>query len=94
MLVRAVGHGSPADGPTGVAEGDAPIELRGSTNTRPGAPWTEEEAIQQTGSVFFSPEQLTDLTRSDQQQIRKHYVLPGQEFSDMNGLQGKQPKIY
>lgn len=70
--------------PTARAEGDAPIEYEGSTTRIQEQPWTEEEAFQQTGSVFFSPEQLTDLTKKwTNNKFKTYMFMPGQEFSDM-----------
>lgn len=48
--------------PTAQKEGDAPAEYEGSTSRIQEQPWTEDEAFQQTGSVFFAPEKLTDQT--------------------------------
>src|SRR5262245_44002077 len=46
--------------PTAQREGDAPAEFEGSTTRIQEQPWTEDEAFQQTGSVFFAPEKLTE----------------------------------
>ncbi len=46
--------------PTAQREGDAPTEWEGSASRMQEQPWTEDEAFQQTGSVFFAPEKLTE----------------------------------
>lgn len=46
--------------PTAQREGDAPAEFEGSATRVQEQPWTEDEAFQQTGAVFFSPEKLTE----------------------------------
>src|SRR5262245_53792212 len=70
--------------PTAKKEGDAPIEFEGSTTRIQEQPWTEDEAFQQTGSVFFAPEQLTKLTTDYTSSKFKTYMfLPGQEFSEL-----------
>lgn len=70
--------------PVATREGDAPIEYEGSTIRLQEQCSTEEEAFQQTGSVFFSPEQLTDLTKKwTNNKFKTYMFMPGQEFSDM-----------
>lgn len=47
-------------------------------------PWTEEEAFQQTGSVFFASENLTDLTnRHVNNKCKRFMFVCGEEFADM-----------
>lgn len=47
-------------------------------------PWTEEEAFQQTGSVFFASQELTDQTNKFVSQKYKTYMYGrGQEFTDV-----------
>jgi hypothetical protein len=50
--------------PTAQSEGDAPAEYEGNPTRIQEQPWTEDEAFQQTGSVFFAPEKLTDQTNN------------------------------
>jgi hypothetical protein len=65
------------------AEGET-IEFEGSTTKIQEQPWTEEEAFQQTGSVFFTPETLTDHTNKYVNKNYERYMFtPGQEFMDM-----------
>jgi hypothetical protein len=46
-------------------------------------PWTEEEAFQQTGAVFFGAEALTDLTNKFvKKPTGKYFFWVGQEFFD------------
>lgn len=49
--------------PTAQAEGDADPEFEGDSTKVQEQPWLEEEAFQQTGSIFFSAEKLTEVTR-------------------------------
>lgn len=70
--------------PTAQKEGDAPAEFIGSTLRIGEQPWTEEEAFQQTGAVFFAPEKLTDLTNNYVSRKFKTYMfIAGAEFADM-----------
>lgn len=50
--------------PAATAEGDADPEFEGSNLKIQENPWTEEEAFQQTGSIFFSAEKLTEMTNT------------------------------
>ena len=50
--------------PAAVGEGDADPEFEGSNLKIQENPWTEEEAFQQTGSIFFSAEKLTEMTNN------------------------------
>lgn len=50
--------------PAATAEGDADPEFEGSNLKIQEQPWTEEEAFQQTGSIFFSAEKLTEMTNN------------------------------
>jgi hypothetical protein len=47
--------------PTAKAEGDAPAEFSGTTLKIQEQPWTEDDAFQMTGSIFFQPENLTEV---------------------------------
>lgn len=70
--------------PTASREGDAPAEYIGTTSQVQEQPWVELEAFQQTGSVFFAPEKLTDLTNKYVNKKFKTYMfLAGGEFTDM-----------
>lgn len=56
-------------------------------------PWTEDEAWQQTGSVFFPAQQLTDQTNkyvSDK--FKKYMYIAGAEFVDMKIYPAATPK--
>jgi hypothetical protein len=47
-------------------------------------PWSEEEAFQQTGAVFFGAKELTELTSRHVQKPKSRYLFwAGQEFFDM-----------
>lgn len=70
--------------PTLKADADGQVEYEGSTTRIQEQPWTEEEAFQQTGSVFFTPEILTDHTNKYvNKDFNRYMFLPGQEFTDM-----------
>ncbi len=56
-------------------------------------PWTEEEAFQQTGSVFFAAKDLTDLTNKFVSRKYKSYMfLAGEEFSAMKIYHSENPR--
>lgn len=70
--------------PTAQREGDAEVEYEGNPMRLQEQPWTEEDAFQQTGAVFFSPEKLTDLTNKHaSQKFQTYMYTPGIEFTDM-----------
>ena len=47
-------------------------------------PWTEEDAFQQTGSIFFAAKDLKDLTdKFASKKFKSYMMLCGEEFSDM-----------
>jgi hypothetical protein len=48
--------------PGAQSEGDAPAEYEANPLRLQEHPWTESDAWQQTGSVFFAPQKLTDQT--------------------------------
>ena len=70
--------------PTAKREGDSDPEFEASALRMQEQPWTEEDAFQQTGSIFFPAETLTDITRkfvSDK--FSTYMFLPGADFIDM-----------
>lgn len=70
--------------PAAQAQGDATPDFEGNTTRIQEQPWTEDDAFQQTGSVFFAAENLTNLTNSHVSQNYKTYMFtPGVEFIDM-----------
>jgi len=55
--------------------------------------WTEEEAWQQSGSVFFASQDLTDLTNKYASRKYKSYMfLAGEEFADMKIYKSENPR--
>lgn len=65
-------------------DGDIDAGFEGNSLQKQEDPWTEDEAFQQTGAVFFSGEKLKDQT--DKYVSRKftpYMFLGGTEFSDM-----------
>lgn len=70
--------------PSASRDGDADPEFEGSNTRIQEQPWTEEEAFQQTGAVFFSAEKLTDLTNKYASNKYQTYMYTtGVEFTDM-----------
>lgn len=70
--------------PTATREGDADPEFEGNSLRIQEQPWTEEEAFQQTGSVFFPQQALTDMTHKHVSNKFKTWMfLAGAEFVDM-----------
>jgi len=70
--------------PTATKEGDADPEYEGDPLKIQEQPWLEEEAFQQSGSIFFPAEQLTELTQKYVSHKYKTYMfLPGDEFWQM-----------
>jgi len=65
-------------------DGDTEAGFEGNSLQKQEDPWTEDEAFQQTGSVFFAGEKLKEQT--DKWVSRKftpYMFMPGTEFSDM-----------
>jgi hypothetical protein len=70
--------------PTAKPEGDAPPDYEGSVVRLQEQPWTEEDAFQMTGSVFFPPEQLTEMvTKHVSRSFKTYMYSAGIEFTDM-----------
>ncbi len=72
---------------------DGSISFEGSAMRVQEQPWTEEEAFQQTGSVFFASKDLTDLTNNHVSRKYKSFMfLAGEEFSDMKIYRSENPR--
>lgn len=70
--------------PTAKQEGDANPEYEGDSYKIQEQPWIEEEAFQQSGSIFFPALQLTEITQKFVSHKYKTYMfLPGDEFWQM-----------
>ena len=70
--------------PTAQGDADTGPEFEGSPVRIQEQPWTEDEAFQQTGAVFFAQEKLTELTRKHVSNKFKGYMFwAGSEFVDM-----------
>lgn len=70
--------------PAAQDDADTGPEFEGSPVRIQEQPWTEDEAFQQTGAVFFAQEKLTDLTRKHVSNKFKGYMFwAGAEFADM-----------
>jgi hypothetical protein len=80
--------------PTAQPEGDADAKFEGNPLKIQEQPWTESEAFQQTGSVFFAPEKLTDQFNanvSDNFQTHMYIVLD--EFAYTQVLKAPNQKM-
>ena len=72
---------------------DGSITFEGSSIRIQEQPWTEDEAFQQTGSVFFASKDLTDLTNKHASRKYKSFMfLAGEEFSDMKIYRSENPR--
>lgn len=70
--------------PAAQREGDADPEFEGSNMRIQEQPWTEEDAFQQTGSVFFPATTLTELTHEFvSPKFKTAMYLTGLEFFQM-----------
>lgn len=80
--------------PSAQGEGDADPEFEGSNLRIQENPWTEEEAFQQTGSIFFSAEKLTEVTNNHVDLNFKSYMYSvGAEFSNTIILKAPTTKM-
>jgi hypothetical protein len=79
--------------PTARADGDTAVEYEASTDRIQEQPWTEDEAFQTTGAIFFSSEKLTDQTNLHVTKKCDQYMfLAGQEFVDMRILKAENTR--
>ena len=73
--------------------GDAQPEFEGSNTRIQEQPWTEEEAFQQTGATFFSPEVLTDQTNKFvNNKFKNYWFMAGDEFINMRAYKARTIK--
>ena len=80
--------------PSAQGEGDADPEFEGSNIKIQEQPWTAEDAFQQTGSIFFSAEKLTEMTNNYVNLNFKSYMYSvGAEFSDTIILKAPTTKM-
>lgn len=81
--------------PTAKAEGEAEPDFEPEDNVMlQEQAWTEDEAFQQTGSVFFGAKQLTDLTKKFVDRPKNVYFYEaGQEFFDMRVYPSSSSKM-
>lgn len=80
--------------PTARADNDnTKVEYEASGDRIQEQPWTEDEAFQQSGAVFFSSEKLTDQTNNYVSKKYASYMfLAGQEFVDMRVLRAENTR--
>ena len=70
--------------PSSQGDEDTGPEYEGSPVRIQEQPWTEDEAFQQTGAVFFAQEKLTELTKKHvSHKFKKYMFWAGAEFTDM-----------
>jgi len=70
--------------PAAQQEGDAELEFEGSVTRMQEQPWTEDEAFQQSGAVFFAPKDLRDMTMQHvSNKFETYWYSAGVEFADM-----------
>ena len=80
--------------PTAESEGDADAEFEGDTIQVQEQPWTEEEAFQQTGAIFFSSEKLTEVTRNDvSNKFNSYFYSVGTEFTNTLVIKANTAKM-
>ncbi len=69
--------------PTADTSGGSDADYEGTAERRQEQPWTEQEAFQQTGSVFFDAEKLTAQMNGNVSRKYKTYAyMAGTEFTD------------
>jgi hypothetical protein len=74
-------------------EGDAEAEYEGSVGRLQEQPWTEDDAFQMTGSVFFAPEVLnTQVNKYVSKKFETFQFVTGVEFTDMKVLKARHAK--
>lgn len=70
--------------PTADADGDADPDFSGDNSRLEQQPWTEEDAFQMTGAVFFDPEELTKQMKLHvSRKYKTYHYTAGIEFSDL-----------
>jgi hypothetical protein len=70
--------------PTSEDQGDAPADYTPNVIRLQEQPFTEEDAFQMTGAVFFHPEKLTEQMNANVSNNYKTFMFaPGIEFTDM-----------
>jgi hypothetical protein len=79
--------------PTARADNGTDVSYEASTDRIQEQPWTEDEAFQQSGAIFFSSEKLTDQTNLHVSKKYASYMfLAGQEFVDMRVLRAENTR--
>jgi hypothetical protein len=80
--------------PASSEEADVAAGFEADSYQKQEQPWDEDEAFQQTGSIFFAGENLKDQT--DKYVSRKfvpYMFMPGKEFSDMKVYQAETTRM-
>ena len=80
--------------PAAKQEGDAPAEYEGSVTRVQEQPWTEEDAFQITGSVFFEPQTLTEqANKYSSGKFKTYWFQTGVEFVDTRAWPSPNAKM-
>ena len=70
--------------PSARREGDADPKFEASVTRIQEQPWTEDEAFQQTGAIFFTNEKLTEIVETHVSKKFSTFMFSaGQQFQDM-----------
>jgi hypothetical protein len=69
------------------------LEFEGTNARIAEQPWTEDEAFQQTGAVFFSPEVLTEMTsKYVSKKYQRYMFMAGSSFTMMKAYRSPTPR--
>jgi hypothetical protein len=80
--------------PSAVKDDEGQAEFEASPLRIQEQPWTEEEAFQQTGSVFFHSEHLTKITKTwVRPPMGKYFFWVGQEFFNTQIFESSSPRM-
>lgn len=79
--------------PTATTDETTKTEFEASTERVQEQPWTEEEAFQTTGAIFFSSEKLTDQSHKHvSRNYRPWMFLAGEEFVNMRIIEAENTR--
>jgi hypothetical protein len=79
--------------PTAKQEGDTDADYSGDPTRIQNQPWTEEDAFQMTGSIFFDAEKLTQQANNNvSKKYQTYSFFPGFEFTDFRAAPAHNAK--
>ena len=79
--------------PVAKQEGDADADYSGDPSRWQQQPWTEEDAFQMTGAIFFDSEKLTDQANKHvSPKFQTYSFFPGFEFTDFRAAPAHNAK--